>query len=134
MLLVVFVVAGCSPGQPKQLAPSESFQELVSEFRDRAAKKSTNGLNITVTEQFATDQNPTTSTGTIQLKKQLATELPRSLGKTVAIIDLYFVHETNRWRCTKAMSKDLEGDKVTGQNSLEGPDIRLGNLLIWAGM
>lgn len=135
MLVFVWIVTGCSPGQLQQKGPKESFRPLISEFKDRAAKKMTDGLTITVTEQLAADRHPAeAATATIQVRKQTPGGVPGNVRKTAEVIDLYFVYETNRWRCSKAMSKDLEGDKIVGQNSLGGPDIGLTNLFIWIGL
>lgn len=135
ILILASIFAGCSPEQSTQDGPQMSFRSIVTELKDKAAKKNTAGLTITVTDQTTADARPAEPvTRLIQVRKLSPGGVPGNERKTAEIIDVYFVYETGRWRCAKAQSKEFEGDKIVGQNSLEGPDIRLANLLIWIGL
>ena len=130
MLILACGLAGCYPKRSGQHEGKESFKQLASEFKDRAAKQMSDRLSITVTEQV-TAADPTTAT--IQVRKQTPSGVPGNAKKTAEVIDVYLSYEGGRWRCSRADSKDFEGDKVVGQNSLGGPDIGLTNLFIWIG-
>lgn len=137
LLILVFasIVAGCSPGQSKQNGPHESFGLIVTEFMAKAAKKTAEGLNITVTNQITADSKPAEPvTALIQVRKLSPGGVTRNERETGETIDVHFVYETGRWRCAKAHSKEVDGEKVVSEHSLEGPDIRLPNLFKWIGL
>lgn len=137
MLVCAFFASGCSTEQSErsqQSGPQESFQRIVSEVKTRAAKRTTDVLTITVTDQIVDDIPNEPVTGIIQVKKQKSASNPDNATKTVEIFDVQFVYESGNWRCKRATSKELEGDSVVAQNSLDGPEIRLANLLIWIGL
>ena len=137
LFVCAFVVSGCSPepsAQPRQDGPQESFQQIVTELKARSAKKSTDILTITVTDQIVDDIPNEPVSGTIQVKKQSSVTVPDNANQTAEIIVVYFLFESGNWRCLRATSKELKGDKIVAQNSLDGPDIRLANLMIWIGL
>lgn len=93
------------------------------------------GGTITVTDQIVADKYPANAAlGTIQVRKQTPGGVAGNAKKTSEVIDLWFVYEAGQWRCSKAVSKDFEGDQVSGQNSIGGTDIGLTNLFIWVGL
>lgn len=135
--MVIFgcIVVGCSREQARQNRSEESFQRLVAQFKEMAAKKMSSGGTITVTDQITADKYPAeAATGTIRVRKQTPGGVAGNVNKTSEVIDLWFVYEAGQWRCSKATSKDFEGDKVTGQHSIGGTDIGLTNLFIWVGL
>lgn len=137
MLVCAFFISGCSTEQSErsqQSGPQESFRKIVSEVKARAAKRTTDVLTLTVTDQIVDDIPNEPVTGIIHVKKQKSASDPGNATKMVEIFDVYFVYEAGNWRCKSATSKELEGDSVVAQNSLDGPDIRFANLLIWIGL
>ena len=131
MLILACSLAGCAPQQPGRHTAKGSFEQLLMEFKDRAARKSSDQLTIIVTEEFTTADQ---SAATIQVRKQSSDGVPGNAKRTAEIIEAYLTYDKDRWRCSKAESTEFEGDKVVSQNSLDGPDIRLPNLFIWCGL
>ncbi|MFO0870954.1 MAG: hypothetical protein U0935_18655 [Pirellulales bacterium] len=133
--LLACMLVGCSSKPAKQPDARESFQQLVAELKERAAKKTSDRLSMSVTEQVASNEMRSEPvTRTIQVRKQTPGDAPGSPAQTTEVIDLYFSYEDGRWRCSRAESKEFDGDKVVGQNSLGGPDIRFTNLFPWIGL
>lgn len=131
ILVLGCILAGCSPKRLEKPAGSDAFRQLTTQFKDRAVSKTSDRLSISVTEQV-TGADP--AAATIQVRKQTPGGVPANPKKTAEVIDVYFRYEGGRWRCARAESKDFEGEKVVGQNSLGGPDIGLTNLFIWMGL
>jgi hypothetical protein len=129
LLLVAGLTAGCSSKPAEQQDAAQSFRQLLTEFKDRAARKGSGQLAITVSEQAA--EAPTR---VIRVRKLGPRGFPGDARKTAEVIDVSFIRHDGRWHCVKAVSQDFEGERVTGGNSLEGPDIRLSNLFIWMGL
>ncbi len=133
--ILACMLVGCSWKPAKQPDARESLQQLVSELKERAAKKTSDRLSITVTEHFASDDKLSEpATATVQVRKQSLGDVSGSAKQTTEVIELYFSYEEGRWRCSRAESKEFDGDKVVGQNSLGGPDIRFTNLFPWIGL
>jgi hypothetical protein len=131
LLVVACMFAGCSPTPSGEHDAKDSFRQLTSQFKERAAKRMSDQLSIIVTEQLA---SPDPATATIQVRKQTPSGVPGNASKTEEVIDVHFSYEEGRWRCSRAESKEFEGAKVVGQNSLGGPDIGLTNLFLWIGL
>lgn len=126
---------GCTSQTPEQAGPKQSFQQLVGQFQERATQKQAEGIIVTVTEQLQPPQASGESyTGFVRVRKETPADPAKNRTGSASRYEVRFVLEGGEWRCKEATSKDLDGEKVTGEHALRGPNIGLTNLFVWLGL
>ncbi|MBS0265131.1 MAG: hypothetical protein JSS02_24580 [Planctomycetes bacterium] len=133
--LLVGMCCGCGGSAGPLGTEGDPFGNIVSQIQERAAKKATAECQLTVTEPADEDEsesgpNPI-GRRTVRVRKECAADAEHSVPAKVTVYNAYFELVSGQWRCTKVTSHESAGDNSQSENSLEGPDIRLPNLLIW---